>query len=66
MAVVCIVCLIATLLLVIGSVILVYFFDVNNADLFSNLFFFVIASLLLTVIAGFGYDIQHSRRGVAV
>jgi len=65
-AVVCIVCLIATLLLVIGSVILVYFFDVNNADLFSNLFFFVIAPLLLTVIAGFGYDIQHSRRGVAV
>lgn len=66
MAVVCIVCLIATLLLVIGSVILVYFFDANSADLFSNLFFFVIASLLLTVIAGFGYDIQHSRRGVAV
>lgn len=61
-----IVCLIATGLLVIGSLILVYFFDVNNADLFSNLFFFVIASLLLTVVAGFAYDIQHSRRGEVV
>jgi hypothetical protein len=60
------VCLIATVLLVIGSLILVYIFDVNNAGLFSNLFFFVIVSLLLTVVAGFAYDIQNSERGVVV
>jgi len=55
------VCVIASLLLVIGSIILVYFFDVNNANFFRDLFFFVIGSLLLTVIAGFAYDVQNKE-----
>ncbi|MBN1217651.1 MAG: hypothetical protein JXM69_01885 [Anaerolineae bacterium] len=44
--------------LVIGSVILVYFFDLNNPDLFLNSFYFSILSLLLTIFTGRAYDIQ--------
>ena len=47
--------------LVIGSLILVYFFDLNNPDLFLNSFFFSILSLLLTIFIGRAYDIQKSR-----
>ena len=47
--------------LVIGSVILVYFFDLNNPDLFTNSFFFAVVSLLLTVVTGVAYDIQSGQ-----
>jgi len=52
--------------LVIGSLILVYFFDLNNPDLFMNSFFFSILSLLLMIFTGVAYDIQNSARDVVV
>lgn len=45
--------------LVIGSVVLVYFFDLNNPDLFVNSFFFSILSLILVIFTGRAYDIQR-------
>ena len=50
--------------LVIGSVILVYLWDLNNPDLFVNSFFFSIVSLLLTVFAGRAYDIQKREQSM--
>jgi hypothetical protein len=50
--------------LVIGSVVLVYLFGVNNPDLFTNSFFFVVLSLPLTILIGVAYDIQNGERGV--
>lgn len=47
--------------LVIGSVILVYFFDLNNPDLFTNSFFFAVVSLLLMIFTGRAYDIQRDQ-----
>ena len=47
--------------LVIGSLILVYFFDLNNPDLFTNSFFFAVASLLLMIFTGRAYDIQKGQ-----
>jgi hypothetical protein len=47
--------------LVIGSIILVYFFDVNNPDLFVFSFFFAAVSLIPTVFTGVAYDIQNSE-----
>ena len=52
--------------LFLGSVVLVYFFGVNNPDLFVNSFFFVVVSLLLTIFTGIAYDLQASKRGVVV
>lgn len=46
------------ILLVIGSIFLVYFFNVNNADFFTNIFFFTVLSLIVTVVMGFTYDTQ--------
>jgi hypothetical protein len=57
-------CVISGVFLVVGSVILVYFFGVNNPDLFSNSFYFVVLSLPLTILTGVAYDIQ--RRGALV
>jgi hypothetical protein len=54
------VCLAASVLLVIGSLILVYFFDVNKAEFFSNLFLFSLVLLILTVVTGYARDIQTS------
>ena len=51
--------------LVIGSLILVYFFDLNNPDLFTNSFFFSILSLLLTITIGRAYDAQKDAQAVA-
>ena len=51
--------------LVIGSVILVYFFDLNKPFLFLNSFYFSILSLLLTVFTGRAYDIQMDEQAVA-
>jgi hypothetical protein len=53
------------LFLVIGSVILVHFFDLNNPDLFTNSFFFSILSLSLTIFIGRVYDAQKSAQTVA-
>jgi hypothetical protein len=52
-------------LLVIGSVILVYLFDLNNPDLFTNSFFLSIPSLLLTIAIGRAVDLQESAPGMA-
>lgn len=45
--------------LVIGSLVLVYLFGVNNPDLFTNSFFFAVLSLPLTIFTGVAYDIQN-------
>jgi hypothetical protein len=47
--------------LVIGSVILVYFFDLNNPDLFMGSFFFSIISLILMIFIGRAYDIHRDQ-----
>ena len=47
--------------LVIGSVVLVYFFDLNKPFLFLNSFYFSILSLLLTVFTGRAYDVQKDK-----
>lgn len=52
--------------LVVGSVVLVYFFDYDNADLFTNSFFFSAISLALTIWLGRGYDAQKSAPGRAM
>jgi hypothetical protein len=51
--------------LVIGSVILVYFFDLNNPDLFTNSFFFSILSLALTISIGRAHDAQEPKQSTA-
>jgi hypothetical protein len=48
--------------LVIGSVILVYGFDLNKPDLFTNSFFFSVVSLLLTIVTGRAYDIERQKQ----
>jgi len=50
--------------LVIGSVILVFFFGMNNPELFVNSFLFAVLSLLLTVFTGVAYDDRNSERGL--
>jgi hypothetical protein len=55
------VCVINGVFLVVGSVILVYFFGLNNPDLFVNSFFFAIISVLLSIIIGIAYDIQNNK-----
>ncbi|MBI3942554.1 MAG: hypothetical protein HY326_06025, partial [Chloroflexi bacterium] len=50
---------IAWLFLFPGSTILDYFLDMNNPNLIPILFFFALGFLLLTVFAGFAYDIQR-------
>jgi hypothetical protein len=58
------ICMLNGVFLVIGSVVLVYLFGVNNPDLFTNSFFFVVLSLPLTILIGVAYDIQNGERGV--
>jgi len=53
-------------LLVVGSLILVYFFGVNNPDFFVTNFFFTVLFLILTILAAIAYDIQNSESGLAV
>jgi len=55
------ICAMNGVFLVIGSVILVYFFEVNNPDLFTNSFFFSVPSLLLCIFTGVAYDIQNRQ-----
>lgn len=52
--------------LVVGSVILVYFFGLNNADLFLNTFYLTVLSLLLTVLLAPAYDIQSRERDLLI
>lgn len=47
--------------LVIGSLVLVYIFDVKNPDLFSNSFLFTMLFLILLIFAGPAHDIQNNR-----
>jgi len=47
--------------LVIGSLVLVYGFDVNNPDLFTMSFFSVVVLLLLTLVVGVAFDILKTR-----
>lgn len=60
------ICAVSGVLLVIGSLILVYFFRVNNPDFFVMNFFFTVLALLFTIITAVAYDIQNSKRGVAI
>jgi hypothetical protein len=48
-------------LLVIGSLILVFLFDVNNSQLFVNIFFATVVLLILTAVTGIGYDTRPER-----
>jgi hypothetical protein len=50
--------------LVVGSLILVFFFGVNNAALFLNTFYLTVVSLLLTVLTAPLYDARGSLRSV--
>ncbi|HEX6386096.1 MAG TPA: hypothetical protein VF177_15605 [Anaerolineae bacterium] len=52
--------------LVVGSLILVYFFGVNNPDLFVNSFLFAVLSLPLTIVTGVAHYIENSQLRVAV
>ena len=47
--------------LVIGSLILVYVFDLNNPELFVGSFFVSVLSLLLTLFVGRAHDVQRGR-----
>lgn len=49
------------LILVVGSVMGVYLFNVNNADFFSNLFLLTFALMPVTVVTGFVYDVYHKE-----
>jgi len=49
--------------LVIGSLVLVYLFDLNMPDLFVMSFFFAVLSLSLTLAVGRGYDVQGRGSG---
>lgn len=56
------ICLLNGIFLVIGSIILVYFFELNNPDLFVNSFFFALVSVLLSIFTGAAYDVQKGNR----
>lgn len=52
--------------LVVGSLILVFFFGLDDADLFLNTFYFTVLSLLLTVLVAPLFDSQKRERGAAI
>ena len=56
------ICLINGIFLVVGSIILVYFFGLNNPNLFVNSFLFAIVSVLLSIFTGAAYDVQKGNR----
>lgn len=58
------ICLINGLFLVVGSIILVYYFDLNNPNLFVYSFFFAIVCLLLCIFTGAAYDVRKGYRVV--
>ncbi len=62
-------CAINGVFLVIGSVILVFFLNLNNPELFVYSFLLAVLLLLLTIVTGVAYDLKtasapHSRQGV--
>jgi hypothetical protein len=56
------ICLVNGVFLVVGSIILVYFFELNNPDLFVYSFLFAIVSVLLSIFTGAAYDVQKGHR----
>lgn len=48
--------------LVIGSVILVFFFDLNNPDLFTNSFYLAVVLLTLTIATGCAYEANRNAQ----
>lgn len=58
------ICLSNGVFLVIGSLILVFFFEYHNPDLFVYSFFFATASLLLTILTGAAYDSEKRRSAI--
>ncbi|MFA6904114.1 MAG: hypothetical protein WC236_13645 [Gallionellaceae bacterium] len=54
------VCVVNGLFLVIGHVIAVYFFAPVNAEIFQYSFLFAVLSLIVSIIAGIGYDISRN------
>jgi hypothetical protein len=52
--------------LVIGSVILVTLFSLDNDQLFLNTFYLTVVSLFLTVVMTPAYDSQHSGRAIPI
>lgn len=60
------ICTINGVFLVVGSVVLVYLFRLNNPDLFVGSFFFAVVSLLVTILAGVAYDIRPGERDAIV
>lgn len=60
------VCVLNGVFLMIGSLVLVFFFGLNNPDLFVGSFFFAVLSLLVSISTGVSYDIQRSERRAVV
>ena len=55
------VCVIDGVFLVVGSVILVYFFDVNNPNLFVGCFFVAVGAVPVAIFTGIVHDIQNQE-----
>jgi hypothetical protein len=49
-------------MLVVGALLLIYAFDVGNADLYFSLFLFTVVALIATVITGIGHDLTYHKR----
>ena len=52
--------------LVIGHIILVFFFKMSNDQIFVNSLFLAILTFPLTMLAGIAYEIQNGKQGVSV
>lgn len=52
--------------LVIGHIILVFFFGMSNDQVFVNSLFLAVLAFPLTMFAGIAYEIQNGERGVSV
>jgi hypothetical protein len=57
---------ISSIFLVIGSLILVYFFGLDNDQLFLNTFYLTVLALFLTVVMTPAYDFHHGGRAILV
>lgn len=55
------ICVLNGVFLVIGSVILVYFFGLDTPGLFVGSFLFSIIAILLSIVVGIAYDIQNNK-----
>jgi hypothetical protein len=58
-------CLLDTVILVIGSYTVAHVFDVDTSDIFVNVFFSSVLGLIVTDIVGVAYDIEKSEGGAA-